>query len=240
MARQWALASACCGSNYGTAWCCPAPGNRPSRRAGQHSGTGGLRRRVPVRPASTAGAGARRPCPASSTRTPRWRCRMGRRCRRNGRCRSFGFLPRKLSAGGRQRLGRRSRRGAGARLGRRLQTLDLLSGSRAAAGAARAGRLGGRRPREKGRGRNRRRGRTAGPRPHRDRPAQRHSGDGCRQRRDLQRFRADAYRRRAGHADHGHFRPDQPLPLGAAEWPWPQRSRPRPWFPASPAIDRSV
>ena len=61
--------------------------------------------------------------------------------------------------------------------------------------------------------------RAARPRPHRHRPAQRHSGDGGGQRRDLQRFRPDAYRGRDRHADHGHFRPDQPLSLGAAERP---------------------
>src|SRR5712664_1250407 len=49
---------------------------------------------------STDGAGAKRPCPASSTRMPRWRCRTGRRCRRNGRCRSSTFPPRKPPAGG--------------------------------------------------------------------------------------------------------------------------------------------
>ena len=58
-----------------------------------------------------------------------------------------------------------------------------------------------------------------GPRPHRHRSAQRHSGDGGGQRRDLQRFRPDAYRGRDRHADHGHFRPHQPLSLGAAERP---------------------
>ncbi len=54
-------------------------------------------------------------------------------------------------------------------------------------------------------------------RPHRHRPAQRHSGDGRGQRRDLQQFRPDAYRGRDRHADHGHLRPHQPLSLGAAE-----------------------
>ncbi len=44
-------------------------------------------------------------------------------------------------------------------------------------------------------------------------------GDGSRRCRDLQRFRVDAYRGRAGHADHGHFRPHEPLSLGAPERP---------------------
>ena len=38
-------------------------------------------------------------------------------------------------------------------------------------------------------------------------------------RRDFKRFRPDAYRRRAGDADHGHFRPHQPLSLGTAQRP---------------------
>ena len=37
--------------------------------------------------------------------------------------------------------------------------------------------------------------------------------------RDFEQFRPDACRRRAGDADHGHFRPHQPLSLGAAERP---------------------
>src|SRR2546426_16020 len=44
-------------------------------------------------------------------------------------------------------VGQRSRRGAGSRIGRRLQALDLLSGGRAAVGRTRTGRLGDRRPR---------------------------------------------------------------------------------------------
>ena len=58
---------------------------------------------------------------------------------------------------------------------------------------------------------------AARPRPHRHRSAQRHSGDGGGRRRDFERFRPDAYRGRDRHADHGHFRPHQPLSLGAAE-----------------------
>ncbi len=42
--------------------------------------------------------------------------------------------------------------------------------------------------------------------------------------RDLQRFRPDACRRRPGNADHGHFRPHQPLSLGAAQRPCRNRS----------------
>ena len=38
-------------------------------------------------------------------------------------------------------------------------------------------------------------------------------------RRDIEQFRPDAYRGGARHADHGHFRSDQPLSLGAAERP---------------------
>ena len=62
-------------------------------------------------------------------------------------------------------------------------------------------------------------GRRQGPRPHRHRPAQRHSGDGGGRRRHLERFRPDAYRSRDRHADHGHFRPHQSLSVGAAERP---------------------
>ena len=62
-------------------------------------------------------------------------------------------------------------------------------------------------------------GGAAGSRPHRHRPAQRHSGDGGGHRRDLQQFRADARCGGDRDADHGHFRPHQPLPLGAAERP---------------------
>ncbi len=47
--------------------------------------------------------------------------------------------------------------------------------------------------------------------------AQRRAGDGRRQRRHFQRLRPDAYRGRDRHADDGHFRPHQPLSLGAAE-----------------------
>ena len=76
-------------------------------------------------------------------------------------------------------------------LGRRLQALDLLSGGRAALGRTRPRRLGGRRPRRKGAGAgDRGRRRPARPRPHRHRSAQRHSGDGGGQRRDLQRLPA--------------------------------------------------
>ena len=103
---------------------------------------------------------------------------------------------RALAAG--QRPRHRSGGGAGARLGRRLQALDLLPRGRAPAGRRGSRRLGGRRPRRKGAGAgDRRRRRPEGPRSHRQRSAQRHSGDGRGQRRDLQRFRADAYRRRA-------------------------------------------
>ena len=45
--------------------------------AGRHPGTGGLFRRSAVRADQPDGAGAKRPCPASSTRMPRWRCRDG-------------------------------------------------------------------------------------------------------------------------------------------------------------------
>ena len=69
--------------------------------AGRDPGTGRLCRRSPVRPAQPLALGREGACPASSTRTPRWRCRTARRCRRNGRCRSFGFPPRKPTAGGR-------------------------------------------------------------------------------------------------------------------------------------------
>ena len=67
------------------------------------------------------------------------------------------------------------------------------------------------------------------------RPAQRHPGDGGGQRRDLERFRADAHRGRDRNADHGHFRPHQPLSLGAAERPRRDSCRPEACCRASPA-----
>ena len=67
-----------------------------------------------------------------------------------------------------QRPRHRARGGAGAGLGRRIQALDLLPGSRAAVDRARPRRLGGRRSRRKGAGAGyRRRGRRQSPRPHR-------------------------------------------------------------------------
>ena len=184
--------------NTAPRWCCPGPGNRRLRRRWPAFRNGWVLSAKPGSGCSTTGAGARRRCPASSTRTPRWRCRTARRCRRNGRCRSLR-VPAEEIARWRQAngLGSGSRRGAGAGLGRRLQALDLLRGGRAAAGRAGPRCLGGRRPRRKGAGgRDRRRRRTARPRPHRHRSAQRHSGDGGGQRRDLEQFRPDAYRGR--------------------------------------------
>ena len=82
---------------------------------------------------------------------------------------------------------------------------------------------------------NRGRRRTARPRPHRNRPAQRDSGSCGGPSRDFKRFRPDAYRRRPGNADHGHFRPHQPLSLGAAQRPGgngsDQNGRPVPAMP---------
>ena len=148
--------------------------------AGRHPGTGGFRRRGPVRADQPDGAGARRPCPASSTRTPRWRCRTGPRCRRNGRCRSFRFPPRKSS---RWRQANGLGTGTAVALApgsvgaskrwtyypeaARLlaeQGLDVwvVGGPGEKALAAEIVAAGG----------------AAGPRPHRDRPAQRHPGDG--------------------------------------------------------------
>ena len=228
---------------YGTALVLPRTWKSAHRAgAGRHPGTGRLRRRSPIRADQPDGAGARRPCPASSTRTPHWRCRTGRRCRRNGRCRSLACPLRKSSrwrqANG---LGTGPRGGAGAGLGRRLQALDLLSGGRAASGRTGARCLGGRRPRRKGacrgdRGRGRTRVRDL-------------TGTDLRngilamaaaERRDLEQFRPDAYRRRARHADHGHFRPHQPLSLGAAERSCGDGVRPRPRCRASPATARSA
>ena len=83
-------------------------------------------------------------------------------------------------------------------------------------------------------------GGPARPRPHRHRSAQRHSGDGGGQRGDLERFRPDAYRSRPGHADHGHFRPHQPLSLGAAERACRDRSDQNQLCRASPATVRSA
>ena len=86
-----------------------------------------------------------------------------------------------------QRPRHRARGGVGAGLGRRIQALDLLSASRAAAHRARARRLGGRRSRRKGAGAGYRRcGRRQSPRPHRVRSAQRRSGDGGSRRRRLE------------------------------------------------------
>jgi heptosyltransferase-2 len=55
------------------------------------------------------------------------------------------------------------------------------------------------------------------PGPHRPRPAQRHSRARGRRRRDLERFRPPARRRRDRDAGDWNFRPDRPVALGAAQ-----------------------
>ena len=83
-------------------------------------------------------------------------------------------------------------------------------------------------------------GGAARPRPHRQRSAQRHPGHGGGRRRDLERFRPDACRRRARDADHGHFRPHQPAISGRRSTGWRRRCRPKRWCRASPATARSA
>ena len=124
----------------------------------------------------------------------------------------------------RQRLGlaRRSapRDRAGARSGRPCQALAhrLLCGSRPPPGCRGPSRLGGR-----GTERKPARRRDCGSRPRcrpgpdRPRSAQCHSGAGGSGRRGLQRFRPAARGRRPRHAGHRHFRPYQPVALGAAQ-----------------------
>ena len=55
------------------------------------------------------------------------------------------------------------------------------------------------------------------PRPHLARSAQRHPGAQARARRRVERFRPGACRGGDRHADRRHFRPDQPVALGAAQ-----------------------
>ena len=75
----------------------------------------------------------------------------------------------------------------------------------------------GRARREAARAADHRRRRPAGARPHRHRPARRDPGACGRRRRDLERLRAAARRRRARDARGRHFWPDQPVALGAAQ-----------------------
>ena len=121
--------------------------------AGRYPGTGGFRRRSPVRADQPLALGREGPAPLH--RQERRAGAAGRRAAAAGMAGAAAcrFPPRKSSrwrqANG---LGTGPRGGAGAGLGRRLQALDLLSGGRAAAGRAGPRRLGGRRPRRKGAG----------------------------------------------------------------------------------------
>ena len=190
-ARQWGLAAQLRAKGYGTALVMPR-----TWKAAIAPALAGIPERVGFFGEARFGLINRmrwgeKPCPASSTRTPRWRCRTARHGRRNGRCRNSAFPPTRRPLAADERLGHRPRGRPGPGLGRRLETLDLLPRGRAAAGRARPRRLGGRRPRRKGAGAGDRRGRRrARPRPHRHGFAQRHPGDGGGERRDLQRLRA--------------------------------------------------
>ena len=132
-------------------WCCRAPGSPPSRPRWPVSRSGWDSSAKSGSACSTACAGASGPCPASSTRTPRWRCRMAPRCRRNGRCRNCGFRLRISAAGGRPTAWDVNPAvalapgsvGASKRWTYYAEAARLLA-------AARAGCLGGRRPRRKG------------------------------------------------------------------------------------------
>ena len=225
-------------------WCCPAPGRRriaptlagiPERVGFFGEGRFGLINRIrwdekSKRLPRFIDQNASLALPPGAKLPPEWPVPQLRVAARGSR---------PLAAG--QRARHRTRGGAGTRLGRRVQALDLLPGGRAAAGRARFRRLGDRRPRRKGAGAgDRRRRRQQGSRPHRHRPAQRRAGDGRRLRRHHQRLRPDAYRSRDRHADDGHFRPDQPLSLGAAERPCGDRADHERNFPASPASARSA
>ena len=133
-------------------WSCPAPGRQRSRRHWPVSRNGWVSSAKPGSGSSIRCAGARRPCPASSTRTPRWHCRPARRYRRNGRCRSSGFRPVKPAVGGWPTGSEPDRRSRWHPVGRGLQALDLLWRSGPAPGRTRPRRLGRRRPRREGAG----------------------------------------------------------------------------------------
>ena len=199
----------------------PAPhlegGDRPD--AGRHPGTGRLFRRGPVRADQPDALGREGPAPLHRQERRAGAARRARRCRRNGRCRSFA-VPAEEIARWRQANG--------------LGTAPAVALAPGSVGASKrwtyypeAARLliergldvwvvGG--PGEKALAQEIV---AAGGGKVRDLTgigsAQRRSGDGGSRRRHLQRFRPDAYRRRDRHADHGHFRADQPLSLGAAE-----------------------
>ena len=117
-------------------------------------------------------------------------------------------------------LGGGAGRGAGAGLGRRVQALDLLSGGRAAAGRTWAGRLGGRRPRRKGAG-GRKSSPPGGPRVRDLTGTDLRNGILAMAAANVAISNDSGLMHIAAalrNADHGHFRPDQPLSLGAAEW----------------------
>ena len=145
-------------------WSCPAPGSRRSRRPWPVFRNGWGSSAKPGSDSSTRCAGARRPCPASSTRTPRWRCRRRAAAAGMAGAAASGSRRRNQPLAAGQRARNRPGGRAGTRIGRRLQALDLLSGSRAAPGRTRPRRLGGRRPRRESAGAgNRRRRRLRRP-----------------------------------------------------------------------------
>ncbi len=177
LAASSAWRSSCASGITGQPWCCPGPGRRPSRPRWPGFRKGSASSASSGSACSTAGAGARRSCPASSTRTPPWPSPMAPPARgmAGAAIAGPGRGHRPLAAG--QWPQRRGGGRAGSRLGRRLKALDLLSGGCPPAGRARAGGLGGWRPRRKGpRPGDRRRRRSGRAGPHRHRSAQRRPG----------------------------------------------------------------
>ena len=220
VAKQWGLARRTARPGL---WNRPRPAPHleggDCARAGRHPGTGGLFRRSPIRADQPDALGREGPAPLH-----RQECRAGAARRRAAAAGMAGAAARRARRGNRalaagQRPRHRSRGGAGARarsappsagpiipeaarlLVERGLDVWVVGGPGEKALAQEIVAAGGGKVRD-----------LTG-----HRPAQRHSGDGGGRRRHLERFRPDAYRGRDRHADHGHFRPDQSLSVGAAE-----------------------
>ena len=128
LAKQWGLGS---GTARPGLWNRPGPAphleGRDCADAGRYPGTGRLFRRGPVRADQPDALGRKGPAPLH-----RQECRAGAACRRAAAAGMAGAAARRAAGGNRalaagQRPRHWPRGGAGARVRRRLQALDLLS-----------------------------------------------------------------------------------------------------------------